>query len=104
MWRRETGADLVIYVNVVSLSIPTTTDKAVAQGDAQVMVKVVDSAGVRVYPVTDVAGTPVQAHLEPALVEGRAEGAVLAELNDLLALRTGRMFHKYNLEDAELTK
>ncbi len=71
---RETGADLVIYVNVVSLSIPTTTDKAVAQGDAQVMVKVVDSAGVRVYPVTDVAGTPVQGIWNPCWSRGGRRG------------------------------
>jgi hypothetical protein len=101
---RAAGADIVIYVNIVSLNMNSTADKSVAQGDAEAMVKAVDSDGKRLYPTADAGGTPVQAHVDPALTEGQVEGAVVNQLTDILALRVGRMFHKYSLDDADMTK
>jgi hypothetical protein len=101
---RETGADLVIYVDLVALNTTSTNDKSVAQGDAEVLVKVVDADGKHLYPPADAGGTPVQAHLDPSFTEGQVEGAVVNELSDQLGLRVGRMFHKYSRDDEEMTK
>ncbi len=101
---RETGADLVIYVNLIALNNTSTTDKSVAQGDAEVMVKVIGADGKHLYPTAEAGGTLVQAQLTPAFTEGQVEGAVMNQLTDMLAVRVGRMFHKYSLDDADMNK
>jgi hypothetical protein len=101
---RETGADLVIYVNVEALHLTSTAEKEVTEGDAEVLVKVIDADGKHVFPTDNAAGTPVQAHVDAAMREGQGEGAVANEITDVLGLRVGRMFHSYSLDDADMTK
>ncbi len=101
---READADIVIYVNIVAFNLASSTDSSVTQADAQVLVKTVDRDGKRLYPTADAAGAPAEAHLDPTLVEGRTQAMLVDEVNARLAVHVGRMFHKYDLEDAEMTK
>ncbi len=99
---RETGADAVLRIYITQLVTPKSTDNMVGEGMAEVFVKVIDKQGNRIWPA-DSAGMKVSAAVRPALMSERDTDAILKELADLLTVRTGRMFHSYNLEDKTLT-
>jgi hypothetical protein len=98
-----TDADLVISVFVTRLSTPVTTDGTVGQADALVMVKVVDRNGNRLFP-GDQGGVPIMAKEDPALTSDRNMEKTLQGLLVQLTRRTGRMFHKYSLDDKTLLR
>jgi hypothetical protein len=101
---RATNADLVIWVNIVTFNVTESTDQMVSQGDVDAMVKVVDSDGVRMWPKNDVAGTAVHGHTDPSLMEEQTKGGMTGAIDDQLTVRVGRMFHKYSLDDPDMTK
>ncbi len=99
-----TDADVVLTVSVAKLfAAPITTDNTVAQGDAEVFVKVVDRQGERLWP-GDPLGVRIGAHEDPALVTDRNVPQILKSLEVQLTRRTGRMFHKYSLDDKTLLR
>jgi hypothetical protein len=98
-----TGADVVVVVYVVDLVVAQSTDQGVTHGGARAMVKVVDSAGTRMWP-GGLMGEKVEAQVSPALSSEKDKTAVYNELAEQLTVRIGRMFHQYSLEDPTMTK
>jgi hypothetical protein len=92
---RETGADQVLYVRVVTLNITTSSDEALTQGSAQVLVKVIDSAGKRVWPPEDLEGTEVDASVMPEFSERQDKVKVAMYLRQDLVRGIGRLFHDW---------
>jgi hypothetical protein len=95
-------ADLVVVVYVIFLQVQSTTEGAVTQGNTQVLVKVVNSKGERLWP-GDPAGTRIDAFIEPALSSDQDKTAVYDKLSEQLITRVGRLFHKYSLDDKTMT-
>jgi len=100
---KATDADIVMVVYVTQLSIPVTTDGTVASGDAQIQVKIIDRNGERLWP-GDVVGNKIDAHVDSAFTSERDVEGIVKELTDILSVRTGRMFHPYNLEDKTMLR
>jgi hypothetical protein len=98
-----TDADVILYVDVVTLNIASTTDNSVSQGGAQVLVKVIDRDGKRLWPGTELPGTLVAVQVPAAYTE-MSDMAIAAQISDLLTLRIGRMFHKYSLDDKAMVQ
>ena len=98
-----TDADVVLHVRILRFITPVISDGTVAQGDAEVFVKVVDRTGARLFP-GDPTGVRVIAHQDPSLISDRSVPMTQTLMMAQLAMRTGRMFHKYSLEDRVLTK
>lgn len=101
---RATDADLVLYVDLITFNVSSLSDDSITQGMAQVLVKVIDANGKRLWPLNDVAGAQVDAKVDPAFTEQRDKLAVAKELNDKLARDVGRMFHDYSPNEGELVK
>lgn len=100
---QATGADIVIVVYIVELRVTQTAEGTVAQGNAEALVKVVDKTGTRLWP-GQLAGEKVEAHVDPTLSSEKDKAAIFKELQDLMTIRVGRMFHDYDLEDKEMTR
>ena len=101
---RACDADCVVVVDVWDFSVTMSSDKAIIQGSAQAFVKVVANDGSRLWPVGIDAGTPVEAHVEPTLASEKERDSVIHDMLDLLTIRTGRMFHAYDLEDKQMIR
>jgi len=99
-----TDADVVVYVNIITFNVGMISGGTVSHGDAQALVKVVDKDGHHLWPLNSETGMPVDAHLDEALEDQRDQAATLSEINDLLALHVGRIFHTYSLDDPDMTK
>ena len=100
---KAADADLVMVIFVTQLSIPVTSDGTVASGDAQIQVKLIDRNGERIFP-GEVVGTKIDAHVDSAFTSERDTEAIVKELTEMLAVRTGRMFHPYNMEDKTMLR
>ncbi|HUO10390.1 MAG TPA: hypothetical protein VM008_18940 [Phycisphaerae bacterium] len=101
---RATNADIILYVNITTFNVGITGGEAVTQGDAQAMVKVVSKSGQHLWPPNEPAGVSVQAHVDESLADSRDQDATVKEISKLLTVRIGRMFHKYSLDDPDMTK
>lgn len=101
---RACDADLAIYVEVVTLNIASTTDGSLSGANSQCFVKAVDANGVRMWPSSETAGALVGGAVDPAYSDSRTEAVLMDQLEDQLALRTGRMFHEYSRDDTQITK
>jgi hypothetical protein len=102
---QATDADVILHVDVVQYVTSSTSDNAIAQGNATAIVKVVDRSGNRLWPPgSSMVGVPVEARADPVLTETRDFNAMNKEILDLLEIRIGRMFHSYDLEDKKMAK
>lgn len=97
-------ADIVIYVDLITYDVSAISDNSIAQGNAHVLVKVLDSNGTRLYPKNSTTGTEVAAEIEPAFTSEKDIAGVAQDLTNLLALRVGRLFQSYDRQDAVLSK
>ncbi len=100
---QETGADVVLYVNVRQLQTPISADGAVAGGHAEVLVKVIGREGNRIWP-GERDGKSVTADLEMGMLSDRAIPEIIKIMSGLLTVRTGRMFHEYDMEDRSMNQ
>ncbi len=96
------NADAVLRVYVTRLETISSSDGTVAEGNAEVFVKVVDRDGKRVWP-GDATGARVTTHVNPELLSDRGIDAIMQEMTEDLTVKTGRMFHPYALDDASMT-
>ena len=101
---KATGADVVVYVNVVTFNVALISGDAVSRGDAQALIKVIDKNGARLWPLNQPAGQTIEAHLDEALSDQRDQAATLKQIGDQLTNHAGRLFHDYSLDDPEMTK
>jgi hypothetical protein len=101
---RAMDADLVLEIDLVKMETPQTYDKTAGSGQAQVIVKVINRNGDRIWPVGDSAGQLVQADVELALTQDRDKEIIERILGELLSIRTARMFHDYSLDDRTMTR
>ncbi|HVX85342.1 MAG TPA: hypothetical protein VH253_11220 [Phycisphaerae bacterium] len=101
---RATDADVVIYVDLITYDVSAISDNSIAQGNAHVLVKVLDANGNRLYPKNSSTGTEISAEIEPAFTSERDMAAVVTDLTKLLGLRVGRLFQSYDNDDAVLAK
>lgn len=102
---RLTDADVVVFVDVVTYNVESVSYGQLTQGYAEALVRVTDRDGNRIYPgETEILGLPVRALVRTELSDVSSEGAVRRQLVDQLAVRTGRMFHTYDLEDKRVAK
>ncbi|MEI8194271.1 MAG: hypothetical protein WCI73_00010 [Phycisphaerae bacterium] len=98
-----TDADVVVFVDVLQFNIENISGGEVNQGNATAMVKVLDKNGKRLWPAeTEPLGYQITAMAAPSLSEEGGAAAVQAKLLKDLALRAGRLFHSYDLEDKEV--
>ena len=102
-FRSATDADVVVFVDVLQFNIENISGGEVNQGNATAMVKVLDKNGKRLWPAeTEPLGYQITAMAAPSLSEEGGAAAVQAKLLKDLALRAGRLFHSYDLEDKEV--
>ncbi|NLX06353.1 MAG: hypothetical protein GXY33_14540 [Phycisphaerae bacterium] len=97
---RETGADLVIYVNLTQFDLQADPESPLILPAGRAQVKVMDvGTGERLWPI-DIAGRSVQ-------VRGRREGDMLEpekrqewtdQLADMLGAEVARLFYAYREE------
>ncbi len=99
-----TDADVVVYVDLITYDVSAISDNSIAQGNAHVLVKVLNANGERVYPKNSPSGTEIAAEIEPAFTSERDMAAVVTDLTNLLALRVGRLFQSYDKDDPVLAK
>lgn len=102
---KKTDADIVLYVDVVSFVTQEVSEGQVSQGAAQVLVKIIDKNGKRLWPAETAAlGAPVEVRVDPNFSEESNTASVQGQLYKLLAMRVGRMFHSYDLEDRNVNQ
>jgi len=101
---QATGADLVLYVDLIAFDVTSLSDESITQGGAQVLVKVVDREGNRAWPIGVAMGVWLDARVGATFSEQRSRMGVQQEITDLLAVRTARMFIKYHLGDKAIAK
>ncbi len=98
-----TGADVVIYVDVLTFHVATISDGQVTQGDATATVKVVDRNGTRLWPpLTDVLGFQVQTSVLPGFTDQMPPDHVKNKMVKDLAAYAARLFYKYDREDKDM--
>ncbi len=100
---KATNADVILYVNLVTFNDAVTSGGNVSQGDAHALVKVIDHTGHRLWPINEPNGHPADAHVEETLADSRDQLATEQELTKQLTTHVGRLFHKYSLDDKEMT-
>jgi hypothetical protein len=101
---RATNADIILYVDILTFNVGLASGEAVTQGDAEAMVKVVSKTGQHLWPPAQPNGQAVQAHVDEDLADKRDQDATYKEISNLLTVRIGRMFHKYSLDDPDMSK
>jgi hypothetical protein len=101
---QATDADIVLHVDTLMFSVSALSDESITMGLTQALVKVVDKNGKRLWPTLAATGAGVEARIDPAFAEQRDRPAVQKEMSDLLAIRIGRMFHKYAVNDSQMNK
>ena len=102
---RAVDADVVIYVDVVTMNVAATTDaNSLSGATSQCFIKVIDANGNRMWPSSETSGELITGSIEPALSENRSEAQLMDELQDQLTIRIGRLFHPYSRDDKEMTQ
>jgi hypothetical protein len=101
---RETGADVVLYVRVVTLNITSSSDEALTQGSAHVLVKVIDSSGKRLWPPEELEGTEVSASVLPEYTEKQDKTEVASMLRVDLVRDIGRLFHAWQKNESTIRR
>lgn len=99
-----TNADIVLDVVIVSYNVISDADNAISQGNAGVIVRVVDKQGNRLFPPAGSPGVSVASKSDPAFTSDRDINGMQREMAGLFAVRIGRMFHKFSLDDKDMTK
>ena len=79
---RETDADIVVHVDVITFDISALSDESITQGMAQALVKVIDRSGQRLWPVNAATGAAVEARVAPNFTEQRDKAGVQYEIVD----------------------
>jgi len=98
---RETDSDVVIYIDIITFNVTVLSDDSMTQGLAQVLVKVIDSKGTRLWPTSDVAGTQVDATVDPAFADQQDKESVAKQLNEKLSHDIARLFHDYQANESD---
>lgn len=101
---RACEADIVIHVDVRQYKVVTSEDAQVAEGGAETVVKVVSASGERLFPAQPTEGVAVLAQVGTALTDLRSVADAEREMIGLLKVRTGRLFHKWDVEDKAVNK
>jgi len=102
---RLTDADVVIHVDVTAYALPQMSENQMAIGYARTLIKVVNRDGKRMFPdVTSTLGKEVDAEANFQLNDPGSPSPADQKLNDILALRIGRIFHEYDSDDRQMTK
>jgi hypothetical protein len=97
-----TGADVVVVVDVVMLSVTSSSDNMVHEGAAEAYVKVIDRNGNRLWPGDN--GMRVNAKVDPKMNDDVIKQGIFKNMQDTLTVRIGRMFHSYSLDDSVMSR
>jgi hypothetical protein len=100
---QATGADQVLLVYITRFDTPREESGLVARGNAVAHVKLVDKAGQRVWP-GDAMGQEVTAQANETLLNEKSLEQVQKDMGAKLALRTGRMFHAYEVDSHKMDR
>ena len=90
----------MLHVYITQFMTPTTTDGSVAQGFAEAYITVVDRKGTIVFGGKP--GIHLVAHDQETLVSDRDISKTANDLIIQLSTQTGRIFHDYAIEDADM--
>ena len=92
---RALHADVAVYLFVDRFEVQTLSTGQVTRGQAQVLVKVVDRAGRRLWPVGVRMGAPISADVPANYALTQTPGVVEHRLISQLARRIGRLFYAH---------
>ena len=102
---RETGADVVVFVELLEFYAKAVSEGQLTAGQAQGFVKVVDAHGNRLWPPgAETPGANVGATVPEKLAEEQELTKVRRTLLLDLAARVGRAFHDYDKEDKDAAR
>lgn len=99
---KAVGANQVIYVDLQSFEVTHALASELYSGAAMARVRVVGSNGEVLWPTDSAGGYPVVVKVNPRrTAAGVGEDAVRQQLTEELALKIGRLFHKWTADSTD---
>lgn len=100
----QLGAEQVIYVHFQGGGVTSMGGGSVRQGQASVLVRVVDAqTGQTVWPTGIEDGRVVSTETDPAAIGSKPESDIRLHLYDDLAMKIVRLFHSWKPDSSDMT-
>jgi hypothetical protein len=91
---RAVGADQILYVNIVDVSVGLATESDLIRGHGEVRVRMVDAnSGATLWPADVAEGFPVVVDTKIVRSSERSEAIVRSDVHRALASRVARLFY-----------